>query len=140
MTARSASAPRRRIAATPPATVTTTSAGLWPACSASSAPASSRSPAAHRAAPSRPAPWRGRARGTVNRRWDLVEVVMTAKGQNRHLEGKSIEQIAREQNKSIMDAFLDLSLDEDLQTCFQTIDRNKDPATQKHILGSQYTV
>ena len=83
---------------------------------------------------------RGRARGTFNRRWDLVEVFMTTKGQNRHLEGKSVEQIAKEQNKSIMDAFLDLSLDEDLQTCFQTVDRNKDPATQKHILGSQYTV
>ena len=83
---------------------------------------------------------RGRARGSFNRRWDLVEVFMTTKGQNRHLEGKSVEQIAKEQNKSIMDAFLDLSLDEDLQTCFQAIDRNKDPAAQKHILGSQYTV
>jgi len=67
-------------------------------------------------------------------------VFMTAKGQNRHLSGKSIEQIAKEQNKGIMDAFLDLSLDEDLQTCFQTIDRNNDPKVQKHILGSQYTV
>src|SRR5438046_10742174 len=65
---------------------------------------------------------------------------MTAKGQNRHLEGKTIEQIATEQNKSIMDAFLDLSLDEDLQTCFQAIDRNHDPKVQKHILGSAYTV
>jgi len=83
---------------------------------------------------------RGRTRGTFNRRWDLVEVFMTTKDQNRHLEGKSVEQIAQEQNKGIMDAFLDLSLDEDLQTCFQAIDRNKDPKTQKHILGSQYTV
>jgi N-acyl-D-aspartate/D-glutamate deacylase len=83
---------------------------------------------------------RGRARGSFNRRWDLVEVFMTTKGQNRHLAGKSIEKIAQEQNKSIMDAFLDLSLDEDLQTCFQAIDRNNDPKTQKHILGSQYTV
>ncbi len=66
--------------------------------------------------------------------------VYDAKGQNRHLEGKSVEQIAKEQNKGIMDAFLDLSLDEDLQTCFQAIDRNHDPKVQKHILGSQYTV
>src|SRR5216683_3185754 len=83
---------------------------------------------------------RGRGRGLFNRRWDLVEVFMTAKGQNRHLEGKSIEQIAKEQNKGIMDAFLDLSRYEDLQTCFQAIDRNHDPKVQKHILGSQYTV
>jgi N-acyl-D-aspartate/D-glutamate deacylase len=82
----------------------------------------------------------GRVRGLFNRRWDLVQVFMTTKGQNRHLEGKTIEQIATEQNKSIMDAFLDLSLDEDLQTCFQAIDRNHDPKVQKHILGSAYTV
>src|SRR5499425_3060499 len=56
------------------------------------------------------------------------------------VEGKSVEQIAKEQNKGIMDAFLDLSLDEDLQTCFIAIDRNNDPKTQKHILGSQFTV
>ena len=83
---------------------------------------------------------RGRARGLFNRRWDLVEVFMTAKGQNRHLEGKSVEQIAKEQNKGVMDAFLDLSLDEDLQTCFIAIDRNNDPKAQKHILGSPFTV
>src|SRR5258708_13266642 len=83
---------------------------------------------------------RGRARGLFNRRWDRVEVFMTAKGQNRHLEGKSIEKIAQEQNKGVMDAFLDLSLDEDLQTCFQAIDRNHAPKAQKHILGSAYTV
>jgi N-acyl-D-amino-acid deacylase len=65
---------------------------------------------------------------------------MTTKGQNRHLEGKSVEQIAKEQNKGIMDAFLDLSLDEDLQTCFIAIDRNTDPKAQKAILGSRYTV
>ncbi len=83
---------------------------------------------------------RGRARGFFNRRWDLVEVFMTARGQNRHLEGKSVEEIAREQGKDVMDAFLDLSLDEDLQTCFIAIDRNDDPQAQREILGSRYTV
>ena len=39
-----------------------------------------------------------------------------------------------------MDAFLDLSLDEDLQTFFIGVDRNTDPAAQKQILGSPYTV
>ena len=83
---------------------------------------------------------RGRARGAFNRRWDLVRVFMTEKGQNRHLEGKSVEQIARDQGKGVMDAFLDLSLDEDLQTCFIAVDRNIDPKAQKEILGSRYTV
>ena len=83
---------------------------------------------------------RGRARGFFNRRWDLVQVFMTEHARNRHLEGKSISEIARQQNKGVMDAFLDLSLDEDLQTCFIAIDRNTDPLAQKEILGSRYTV
>ena len=83
---------------------------------------------------------RGRARGFFNRRWDLVRVFMTQHAHNRGLEGQSIADIARRQNKSVMDAFLDLSLDEDLQTCFIAVDRNTDPAAQKEILGSRYTV
>jgi N-acyl-D-aspartate/D-glutamate deacylase len=83
---------------------------------------------------------RGRARGFFNRRWDLVQVFMTQHERNRGLEGKSITQIAQEQGKSVMDAFLDLSLDEDLQTFFIGVDRNTDPAAQKQILGSPYTV
>ena len=83
---------------------------------------------------------RGRSRGFFNRRWDLVEVFMAEHERNRHLEGKSIAEIARRQNKSVMEAFLDLSLDEDLNTCFIAIDRNTDPAAQKQILGSRYTV
>src|SRR5207249_762154 len=61
-TARSAFRLRRRIAAIPPGCPTTQSAGRSPACSANSAPASSRSPAARLAVPSRrarsPASWR----------------------------------------------------------------------------------
>jgi N-acyl-D-aspartate/D-glutamate deacylase len=83
---------------------------------------------------------RGRARGFFNRRWDLVQVFMTQHPRNRHLEGKSVQQMAQEQNKGVMDAFLDLSLDEDLETCFIAIDRNTDPAAQKQILASPYTV
>jgi N-acyl-D-amino-acid deacylase len=83
---------------------------------------------------------RGRARGFFNRRWDLVQVFMTQHPRNRGLEGKSVTQIAELQGKSVMDAFLDLSLDEELQTFFIGVDRNNDPAAQKQILGSPYTV
>ena len=48
---------------------------------------------------------------------------MTTKKQNQALEGKSVEHIAKEQGKSTMDAFLDLSLDEELQTCSSCVDR-----------------
>src|SRR4029077_2989559 len=42
--------------------------------------------------------------------------------------------------KGVMDALLDLSLDEELQTFFICVDRNTDPAAQKQIIGSPYTV
>jgi N-acyl-D-aspartate/D-glutamate deacylase len=83
---------------------------------------------------------RGRTRGFFNRRWDLVQVFMTYQERNRKLEGKSVEQLGKEQGKSTMDAFLDLSLDEDLQTYFICVDRNIDVEAQRQILGSPYTV
>jgi N-acyl-D-amino-acid deacylase len=83
---------------------------------------------------------RGRARGYFNRRWDLVQVFMTYQERNRQLEGKSVEQLGKEQGKSTMDAFLDLVLDEDLQTYFICVDRNIDVEAQRQILGSPYTV
>src|SRR6266571_1258357 len=83
---------------------------------------------------------RGRARGYFNRRWDLVQVFMTYQERNRKFEGKSIEQLAHEQGKSTMDAFLDLAVDEDLQTYFICVDRNIDVEAQRQILGSPYTV
>jgi len=45
---------------------------------------------------------------------------MTHRERNRPFSGKSIEQIAREQGKGIMDAFLDLALDDDLRTSWCT--------------------
>jgi N-acyl-D-aspartate/D-glutamate deacylase len=83
---------------------------------------------------------RGRARGFFNRRWDLVQVFMTAQERHRKLEGKSVEQLAQEQGKRTMDAFLDLALEEDLQTSFICVDRNTDVEAQRQILGSPYTV
>jgi len=83
---------------------------------------------------------RGRARGYFNRRWDLVQVFMTYQERNRQLEGKSVEQLGKEQGKSTMDAFLDLAIDEDLQTYFICVDRNIDVEAQRQILGSPYTV
>jgi N-acyl-D-aspartate/D-glutamate deacylase len=77
---------------------------------------------------------------SFNRRWDLVQVFMTNEVRNRHLSGKSVEELAQEQGKGIMDAFLDLSLDENLETRFQVIQSNVDVESQRQILGSPYTV
>ncbi|HIN05276.1 MAG TPA: hypothetical protein EYM65_03420 [Dehalococcoidia bacterium] len=83
---------------------------------------------------------RGTRRMSFNRRWDLVQVYMAHEERNRQYSGKSIEQISKEQGKGIMDAFLDLVLDDDLRTSFQVIDRNNDTESQREIFGSPYTV
>ena len=83
---------------------------------------------------------RGTRTMSFNRRWDLVQVYMAHEEHNRQYSGMSIEQIAQQQGKGIMDAFLDLVLDDDLRTSFQVIDRNSDPDAQREILGSPYTV
>ena len=77
---------------------------------------------------------------SFNRRWDLVQVFMAHEERNRKHEGKSIAQLADEQGKGIMDAFLDLTQDEDFETQFQIIDRNTDVESQRQILGSPYSV
>ena len=83
---------------------------------------------------------RGTRTMSFNRRWDLVQVYMAHEERNRRYSGMSVEQVAQEQGKGIMDAFLDLVLDDDLRTSFQVIDRNSDPSSQRDILGSPYTV
>ena len=83
---------------------------------------------------------RGTRQMSFSRRWDLVQVYMTHEQRNRAYSGKSIEQISQEQGKGIMDAFLDLVLDDDLRTSFQVVDRNNDAESQKQIMGSPYTV
>jgi N-acyl-D-aspartate/D-glutamate deacylase len=85
-------------------------------------------------------PERGTRRMSFNRRWDLVQVYMAHEERNRQFGGKSIEQLSQEQGKGIMDAFLDLVLDDDLRTSFQVVDRNSDSESQRQILGSPYTV
>jgi len=85
-------------------------------------------------------PERGTRRMSFNRRWDLVQVYMAHEERNRQFSGKSIQQLSEEQGKGIMDAFLDLVLDDDLRTSFQVVDRNSDPESQRRILGSPYTV
>ena len=83
---------------------------------------------------------RGTRTMSFNRRWDLVQVYMAHEERNRQYSGMSVEEIAQQQNKGIMDAFLDLVLDDDLRTSFQVIDRNSDADSQREILGSPYTV
>ena len=50
--------------------------------------------------------------------WSRMIVVETAEDRNQKYEGRTIEEIARTEGKHPLDAFLDLALDEDLETEF----------------------
>mgnify|MGYP001355542150 FL=1 len=78
--------------------------------------------------------------GDFTRRWDLQFVFKPALAKNEHLTGKSVAEIAREQNKDVLDAFLDLALEENLETEFERREVNSDQAAMTALLTSPYTV
>lgn len=59
---------------------------------------------------------------------------------NQHLTGKSIAEIAEAQGKDVLDAFLDLAVEEQLETGFEINQINGDEAAVGQILSSPYTV
>jgi N-acyl-D-aspartate/D-glutamate deacylase len=78
--------------------------------------------------------------GDFTRRWDLQFVFRPALAKNQHLKGKSVAEIAREQNNDVLDAFLDLALEENLETEFERREVNSDEAAMTALLTSPYTV
>jgi N-acyl-D-aspartate/D-glutamate deacylase len=75
-----------------------------------------------------------------SRRWDLVYMIKAALPENRSLEKKSVAEIAKIKNKDVIDAFLDLSLEENLDTLYQTSSTNGDEAAVAEILRSPFTL
>src|SRR5207245_9378439 len=71
-----------------------------------------------------------------SRRWDLVYIIKAATSANRHLEKKSVAEIAKIRGQDVIDAFLDLSLEEGLDTEFQTSSTNGDEAAVAEIIRS----
>jgi N-acyl-D-aspartate/D-glutamate deacylase len=62
-----------------------------------------------------------------HRRWDLVFVKQAQLEKNKHLEGKSVAQIAEETGGDVFDIFMSLSLEEDMKMVFSTLTVNGDP-------------
>jgi N-acyl-D-aspartate/D-glutamate deacylase len=78
--------------------------------------------------------------GDFTRRWDLQFVFKPALAKNQHLKGKSVAEIAREQGRDVLDVFLDLSLEENLETEFERHEVNSDEAAMTALLTSPYIV
>ncbi len=75
-----------------------------------------------------------------SRRWDLVFVRQTAREANRPLQDKSVEEIARLQGKSAIDALFDLALGEDLKTIFEDSVAQGDERAVGEIFRSPYVL
>lgn len=78
--------------------------------------------------------------GDFTRRWDLQFVFKPALAKNERLTGKSILEIAQDQGKDVLDALLDLVLEENLETEFERREVNSDEAAMKALLTSPYTI
>ena len=77
---------------------------------------------------------------TFSKRWDLMVVEEPVLQKNRGLRGRHIAEIAKEQGVHPLDAFLDLAVEEDLQTVFSLGEINMDTEAVAQILGSPYAV
>jgi N-acyl-D-amino-acid deacylase len=77
---------------------------------------------------------------TFSKRWDLMIVEQPQRGENRGLKGQNIAQIAQAQGKDPLDAFLDLAVDEDLNTVWSLGEINSDTDAVAQILRSPYAV
>jgi N-acyl-D-aspartate/D-glutamate deacylase len=77
---------------------------------------------------------------TFSKRWDLMTVEEPKLAKNRGLAGRSVAAIAQERGKHPMDAFLDLAVEEGLDTVFSLGEINMDTEAVAQILGSPHAV
>jgi N-acyl-D-aspartate/D-glutamate deacylase len=77
---------------------------------------------------------------TFSKRWDLMFVEEPKLAKNRGLAGKHIAEIAKAKGQHPLDAFLDLAVEENLETVFTLGEINMDTEAVAQILGSPYAV
>lgn len=82
----------------------------------------------------------GRPAIDFSRRWDSIFVNRVCRAEHEELQGKSIEEIAGLQGKSAIDAMLDLSLDEELETVFEDSITQGDEKAVAAIFRSPYVM
>jgi N-acyl-D-aspartate/D-glutamate deacylase len=74
------------------------------------------------------------------KRWDLLLVEEPALASNQRLKNKSIAEIAAARRKDPLDVFLDLAVEEELNTLFALGQNNTDRDAMTQFLTSPYTV
>ncbi len=75
-----------------------------------------------------------------HRRWDIVRVEKTAKPENKKYAGKNVAEMAAMRDQDPLDAFLDLALEENLETVFWNANSGGDSRAVGEILSSPYVL
>jgi N-acyl-D-amino-acid deacylase len=75
-----------------------------------------------------------------HKRWDIPKVEKCFKPENQKYVGKTIAEMAVMRNQAPIDAFLDLALDEDLETIFWNANNGGDWNAMGEILRSPYVL
>jgi N-acyl-D-amino-acid deacylase len=75
-----------------------------------------------------------------HRRWDVVRVEKCLKPENQRYNGKSVAEMAALRGQDPLDAFLDLALEENLDTVFWNANNGGDAAAMGEILSSPYVL
>ncbi len=73
-------------------------------------------------------------------RWDLIAIKKAARAENKAVEGKTIDELARLQAKPPIDAFLDLALAEDLATTFEDAATQADEEAVREIFSNPHVL
>jgi N-acyl-D-aspartate/D-glutamate deacylase len=76
----------------------------------------------------------------IHRQMDQIIIVETAFEKNASFNGRSVAQVAQEQGKDTLDAFLDLVLEEKFETTFESRLGGSDEEAVATMLKSPYTV
>jgi N-acyl-D-amino-acid deacylase len=75
-----------------------------------------------------------------HKRWDIPKVEKVTKPENQKYQGKTIAELAAMRNQQPIDAFLDLALDENLETIFWNANNGGDWDAMGEILRSPYVL
>lgn len=82
----------------------------------------------------------GDTNAVFSKRWDLMCIEAPQLPQHQAMRGKTVAQMAAEQGKDALDAFLDLAVAEHLDTVFVLTEINVEPEAVAKILTSPYTI
>jgi N-acyl-D-amino-acid deacylase len=77
---------------------------------------------------------------SFHRCWDLVRIIKTVRPENAGYVGQSVAEMAAARGQDPLDALLDLSLEEDLETTFWNANNGGDPEAVGQILRSPYVL